>query len=134
MLWASQVATGHANDLRIGVYGSKGSIQWRQEQPDELLWTPLGEPTRILKRGAAAANAAAARLSRIPAGHPEGYLEGFASLYGEIAEHLLAAREGRAAPVEADFPTIDDGLRAVEFIEAVQASARSGGSWVRPGA
>lgn len=134
MLWASQVATGHANDLRIGVYGSMGSIQWRQEQPDELLWTPLGEPTRILKRGAAAANAAAARLSRIPAGHPEGYLEGFASLYGEIAEHLLAAREGRAAPAEADFPTIDDGLRAVEFIEAVQASARSGGSWVRPGA
>lgn len=134
MLWASQVATGHANDLRIGVYGSKGSIQWRQEQPDELLWTPLAEPTRILKRGAAAANAAAARLSRIPAGHPEGYLEGFASLYGEIAEHLLAAREGRAAPAEADFPTIDDGLRAVEFIEAVQASARSGGSWVRPAA
>ncbi|MBQ5946719.1 Gfo/Idh/MocA family protein [Massilia sp. ST3] len=131
MLWASQVATGHANELRIGVYGSRGSIQWRQEQPDELLWTPLGEPTRILKRGTPAANAAAARLSRIPGGHPEGYLEGFASLYGEIAAHLLAAREGRAAPEEAQFPTIADGLRAVEFIEAVQASARAGGSWVQ---
>ncbi|MEH6434563.1 Gfo/Idh/MocA family protein [Massilia sp. DD77] len=131
MLWASQVATGHANELRIGVYGSRGSIQWRQEQPDELLWTPLGEPTRILKRGTPAANAAAARLSRIPGGHPEGYLEGFASLYSEIAEHLLAAREGRAAPADAQFPAIEDGLRAVEFIEAVQASARAGGSWVQ---
>ena len=130
MLWASQLAIGNANELRIGVYGSKGGIQWRQEQPDELLWTPLGEPTRILKRGTPAANAAAARLSRIPGGHPEGYLEGFASLYGEIAQHLLAARDGRPAPPEAQFPTIADGLRAVEFIEAVQASSQAGGSWV----
>ncbi|OON62817.1 oxidoreductase [Massilia sp. KIM] len=129
MLWASQVAPGHGNDLRIGVYGSKGGIQWRQEAPDELWWTPVGEPTRILKRGTPHANAAAARLSRIPGGHPEGYLEGFASLYIEIAAHLLAAREGRSAPPDAWFPTIDDGLRAVEFIEAVQASSRAGGSW-----
>ena len=131
MLWASQAAPGHANDLRIGVYGSKGSIQWRQEQPDELLWTPQGEPTRIVKRGTPAANAAAARLSRIPGGHPEGYLEGFASLYSEIAAHLMAARTGDPAlAANACFPTIDDGLRAVEFIETVQASARAGGVWV----
>jgi predicted dehydrogenase len=130
MLWASQVATGHGNDLRIGVYGSRGSIQWAQERPEELLWTPLGEPTRIVKRGTNAANAAAARVSRIPGGHPEGYLEAFASLYGEIAAHLLAVRAGLPPPADAEFPTIDDGLRAVEFIEAVQASSCAGGVWV----
>lgn len=129
MLWASQVATGHGNDLRIGVYGSRASIQWAQERPDELLVTPLGEPTRIVRRGTPAANAAAARVSRIPGGHPEGYLEAFASLYGEVAAHLLAARSGRPAPAEAEFPTIADGLRAVEFIEAVQASSCAGGAW-----
>jgi predicted dehydrogenase len=134
MLWASQVAIGHANDLRIGVYGSQGSLQWRQEQPDELLWTPLGEATRILRRGTGsnnlAANAAAARLSRIPGGHPEGYLEAFASLYGEVAAHIVAAREGNPeAAGDAWFPTIADGLRAVEFIETVQASSRAGGAW-----
>lgn len=133
MLWASQVAPGHGNDLRIGVYGSKGSIQWAQERPDELLWTPLGEPTRIVKRGTPAANGAAARVSRIPGGHPEGYLEAFASLYGEIAAHLLAARNGVSPTSEAEFPTIDDGLRAVEFIEAVQASGCAGGVWVPGG-
>jgi predicted dehydrogenase len=129
-LWASQVALGHANDLRIGVYGSLGSLQWRQEQPEALLWTPLGEATRILRRGTASADPAAARLSRIPGGHPEGYLEAFASLYGEVAAHILAARDGNPdAAGEAWFPTIDDGLRAVEFIETVQASARDGGVW-----
>jgi predicted dehydrogenase len=134
ILWASQVAPGHANDLRIGVYGSRGSVQWRQERPDELLWTPLDEPTRIVKRGTSAANAAAARVSRIPGGHPEGYLEAFASLYGEIAAHLLAARNSVAPPSDAAFPTIADGLRAVEFIEAVQASSCAGGAWVPAGA
>jgi predicted dehydrogenase len=133
MLWASQVAPGHGNDLRIGVYGSRGSVQWQQERPDELLWTPLGEPTRIVKRGTSAANAAAARVSRIPGGHPEGYLEAFASLYGEIAAHLLAARDGVCPPTDADYPTIDDGLRAVEFIEAVQASSCAGGAWITTG-
>jgi predicted dehydrogenase len=134
MLWASQVAPGHGNDLRIGVYGSRGSVQWQQERPDELLWTPLGEPTRIVRRGTSAANAAAVRVSRIPGGHPEGYLEAFASLYGEIAAHLLAARDGVCPPTDADYPTIDDGLRAVEFIEAVQASSCAGGAWVPAGA
>jgi predicted dehydrogenase len=134
ILWASQVAPGHANDLRIGVYGSRGSVQWRQERPDELLWTPLDEPTRIVKRGTSAANAAAARVSRIPGGHPEGYLEAFASLYGEIAAHLLAARNSVAPPSDAAFPTIADGLRAVEFIEGVQASSCAGGAWVAAGA
>lgn len=130
MLWASQVAPGHANDLRIRVYGSRGGIEWHQQQPDALRWTPLGEPSRVLERGTGAMNGAAARMSRIPAGHPEGYLEAFAGLYSEIADHLLARRDRVAVASDAQFPTIDDGLRAVLFIETVQASSLGGGQWL----
>jgi predicted dehydrogenase len=128
MLWASQVAPGHANDLRIRVYGSKGGIEWAQQQPNELRWTPLGEPSRILTRGSPAMNAGGARTSRVPAGHTEGYIEAFAGLYSEIACHLLARRTG-GDPGVAQFPTIADGLRGVIFIETVQASSAAGGAW-----
>lgn len=128
MLWASQVAPGCANELRIRVYGSAGGIEWAQQQPNELYWTPLGEPTRIVTRGGASMNAAGARVSRIPAGHPEGYIDAFAALYSEIASHLLARRNG-GDPGAAHFPTIDDGLRGVLFIETVQQSSVSGGAW-----
>ncbi|MET0265093.1 MAG: Gfo/Idh/MocA family oxidoreductase [Duganella sp.] len=128
MLWASQVAPGCANDLRIRVFGSAGGIEWAQQNPNVLHWTPLGEPTRIITRGSAAMNAAGARLSRIPAGHPEGYIDAFAALYSEIASHLLARRSG-GDPGAAHFPTIDDGLRGVLFIEAVQQSSLAGGAW-----
>ena len=128
MLWASQVAPGHANELRIRVFGSAGGIEWAQQQPNELRWTPLGEPTRIITRGSAAMNGAGARVSRIPAGHPEGYIDAFAALYSEIACHLLARRD-KSDPGQAQFPTIADGLRGVLFIEAVQASSRCGGAW-----
>lgn len=130
MLWASQVAPGHENELRIRVFGSQGGIEWAQQQPNELRWTPLGEPTRIVTRGSAAMNEAGRRLSRIPAGHPEGYIGAFASLYSEIACHLIARRDG-GDPGAAQFPTIDDGLRGVQFIETVQASSRAGGAWTR---
>jgi predicted dehydrogenase len=129
MLWASQVAPGNANELRIRVYGSKGGIEWAQQQPNELRWTPLGEPTRIVARGSKAMNAAGARVSRVPAGHTEGYVEAFAALYSEIASHLLARRSG-GDPGAATFPTIADGLRGVLFIEAVQASSCAGGAWM----
>ncbi|WP_322401059.1 Gfo/Idh/MocA family oxidoreductase [Massilia luteola] len=132
MLWASQVAPGHANDLRIRVFGSKGGLEWRQQQPNELLWTPLGEPTRIVERGGPGTHAAARRMSRVPAGHTEGYIEAFAALYGDVAHHLLARRAGigGAGMDEAWFPTIDDGLRGVLFIETVQASSCEGGAWL----
>src|SRR6267378_6588555 len=74
-LWASQVAPGNENNLSLRVYGSKGGIEWHQEQPNHLYWSPFGEPTRLLSRAAAGLGATATRVSRIPAGHPEGYLE-----------------------------------------------------------
>jgi predicted dehydrogenase len=129
MLWASQVAPGHANDLRIRVFGSRGGIEWRQQQPNELLYTPLGEPTRILERNGPGAHPAARRMGRVPAGHTEGYIDAFAALYTEVARHLLARRDG-GDPGEAWFPTIADGLRGVLFIETVQASSCEGGVWM----
>jgi predicted dehydrogenase len=105
MLWASQVAPGNENALKLRVYGAQGGVEWRQEQPNHLLWSPLGEATRIVSRGTGAANAAAARVTRIPAGHPEGYLEGFATIYSEVAEAIRAHREGRKRPAEVEFPT-----------------------------
>ena len=131
-LWASQVAPGNENNLRLRVYGSKGGLEWKQEHPNQLQWSPFGEPMQAIARGTGAANAAAARVSRTPAGHPEGYLEGFATLYSEIAQYIRAARAGGAkADAAAHFPTLDDGVKGVQFIEAVVASSAKGGRWVK---
>ncbi|MFN3549761.1 MAG: Gfo/Idh/MocA family protein, partial [Mesorhizobium sp.] len=80
MLWASQVAPGNENALKLRVYGTRGGLEWEQEQPNHLWFTPFGEPKRLITRGGAGAGAAAARVSRVPSGHPEGYLEGFATI------------------------------------------------------
>jgi predicted dehydrogenase len=131
MLWASQVAVGHLNDLKIRIYGAKGGLEWSQRNPDQLLVTALGEPTRIVNRGTSAMNVDAARLSRIPSGHPEGYLEAFANLYGEVAEALVAARQRKPAPKGVVFPTVGDGVRGIQFIDAVQRSSLAGGRWTK---
>jgi len=127
------VAPGNENGLRLRVYGSKGGIEWQQEQPNQLRWSPFGQPTQIIGRGTGAANADAARVTRIPSGHPEGYLEGFATIYGEIAQAIRAARrDGKPMDPAAQFPTIDDGIAGVAFIEAAVASSAAGGTCVAP--
>ena len=135
LLWASQVAPGNQNNLRIRVYGSQGGLEWKQEHPNQLHWSPFGEPTQVISRATGAANASAARVSRIPAGHPEGYLEGFATIYSEIAQAIRAARQGGPKAAKPDpaahFPTLRDGIDGVAFIEAVVASSAKGGRWVR---
>jgi len=131
MLWASQVAPGNENNLKIRIYGTKGGIEWHQEHPNQLSYTPFGKPTQIISRGTGAANASAARVTRIPAGHPEGYLEGFATIYTEVAEAIRAARQGRQPDNAVNFPTIDDGVKGVAFIEAAVKSSAKGATWVR---
>ena len=94
MLWASQVAPGHENGLRLRVYGAKGGIEWVQAEPNTLLHSPLGAPRQLVTRGSAAAGPAAARVTRIPSGHPEGYLEGFANIYTDVATAIRSVDAG----------------------------------------
>ncbi len=130
MLWASQVAPGNENGLRLRIYGEKGGLEWEQEQPNHLWFTPFGEPKRLITRGGAAAGAAAGRVTRVPAGHPEGYLEGFATIYQEAAHAIRAARAGEPAGPEVLYPGISDGLAGMAFIDACVRSSRANGRWI----
>ena len=131
-LWASQVAPGNENALMLRVYGTKGGLQWRQENPNQLLWSPYEKPTQILTRGGPGSGDAAARVTRIPSGHPEGYLEGFANIYAEIAAAIKAARAGKKPGKGVQFPTIEDGVKGLAFIEAAVKSSKSNAKWVKP--
>ena len=129
-LWASQVCTGTTNGLRLRLFGEAGGLDWHQEQPNELRFTPLGGPTRIIQRAGPESLPEATDISRLPAGHPEGYLEGFAQIYRDAADRIAAALEGRQAPTEAPLPTVEDGLRGVHFIHGVVESSRRDAAWV----
>jgi predicted dehydrogenase len=129
-LWATQVAPGNENNLRLRVYGEKGGIEWRQEDPNELLFTPLGQSRRIIRRGSAGTGPAAVHATRIPAGHPEGYLEAFAQLYTDLAEQITAKIEKRSpAPESLLVPGVADGVEGVRFINSVLESSRNGSAW-----
>ncbi len=131
MLWSSQVAPGNENALRLRVYGEKGGLEWAQEHPNQLRVAMLGEAPRVLARGVGPLSPAAAHATRIPAGHPEGYLEAFAQLYRDAAEQVAAALEGRAPdPASLLVPTVEDGTRGVAFLAAAVESNKRGGAWV----
>ena len=130
-LWASQVAPGHENGLRVRVYGTKASLTWVQANPNEMMFAPLGEPIRILTRGGPGSGPADARVTRVPAGHPEGYLEGFANIYTDVALAIKAARTGAKPPEGVMFPTIDDGVKGMAFIEAAVKSSQANGAWTK---
>jgi len=130
-IWASQVAPGNENGLRLRVYGTKGGVEWSQEQPNHLWFTELGQPKQLITRGGAGAGVAAARVSRIPSGHPEGYLEGFATIYAEAARAIRAARDGGRPADDVVFPTVEDGVEGVAFVEACVSSAKKNAAWTR---
>lgn len=130
MLWASQVAPGNENGMYMEVYGTRGGLQWSQEDPNYLWFTPFGEPKRLITRGGAGAGPAAGRLTRVPPGHPEGYLEAFAGIYAEAGRAIIAAREGRAPERGLFYPTIEDGVRGMAFIEACVKSSAKNAAWV----
>ncbi|MEM9733382.1 MAG: Gfo/Idh/MocA family oxidoreductase [Pseudomonadota bacterium] len=131
MLWCSQVAPGNENALRIRVYGETGGLEWAQEDPNYLWHTPFGEPKRLITRNGSGAGDAAARVSRIPPGHPEGYLEGFANIYSEAAEAIVAHRDGNEPDGAVVYPTIEDGLKGVQFIDACVRSSARNAAWVK---
>ncbi|NIF50768.1 Gfo/Idh/MocA family oxidoreductase [Burkholderia sp. Ax-1724] len=129
MLWASQVASGAENALRLRVYGTKAGLAFDQEQPNELWFTPLGGTAERLTRGRVN-SAVAAHATRVPQGHPEGYLEAFAQLYKDAALQIDALNEGREPPPESRLlTTVDDGVAGLRFIEAVLASSAADGQW-----
>ncbi|EWH01853.1 Gfo/Idh/MocA family protein [Halomonas sp. BC04] len=131
MLWSSQVSPGNENGLRLRVYGSRGGLEWCQEEPNRLLHSPLGEPPRILTRNGPGLGAAAVGAARIPPGHPEGYLEAFAQLYSDFAEQIRARQGGREPEVLATgTPGIADGVEGLVFITRALASSAAGGAWV----
>jgi predicted dehydrogenase len=132
MLWASQVATGHENNLKLRVYGDKAGLLWRQEDPNTLEFAQYQKPPAMIRRGAKASLPVAMHGIRVPAGHPEGYLEAFAQLYSDVAEQLEAIEESRApSPYAQLVPTAEDGLDEMLFIEAVLASGADGATWKR---
>ncbi len=131
MLWASQVAVGHENGLKLRVYGTKGGLEWTQADPNYLWFTKFGEPKQLLTRGGAGAWPEAARVTRVPSGHPEGYLEGFATIYAEAARAIRAAREGKAAGAEVIYPSVEDGLIGMKFIDAAVRSSQAGNVWTK---
>jgi predicted dehydrogenase len=131
MMWASMVATGHWHGLRIRVYGEKGSLEWVQEQPNELVLRLADGHHHTLTRGFNWLSPAAQRASRLWPGHPEGYLAAFANLYSDIADAILARRDGvEVDPLAYLFPTVEDGLLGVKFVDAVVESHQQDGRWV----
>jgi predicted dehydrogenase len=131
-LWVSQVAVGNENALKLRIYGSKGGIEWKQENPNYLWFTPFGQPARLLTRGGSGATPVAARVTRVPSGHPEGYLEGFATIYSEAARAIRAGRTGAKPDKAVMFPGIDDGVQGMAFIEACVKSSKRNGGWTKP--
>lgn len=126
LLWCSQVAIGTENELRLRLFGDQGALTWSQENPNELFFTKLGGPEQRLTRNGDGFVSGPFVKARLPSGHPEGYLEGFATLYQDIADCLLASED--AAP--SHLPGIADGVRGMEFVDAALASAQADGKWV----
>ena len=132
VLIASQISAGEENDLNISIYGEKGGLQWRQMAPNSLVVKWLDRPMQVLRTGVGPLYPEALAHARVPAGHPEGYLEAFANIYRNFAHCLRARLQGQEPdPLYLDFPTVDDGLRGMLFIERVVESSRSSQKWLK---
>ncbi len=130
ILYASQISAGEENALTLRAYGEKGGLEWHQMEPNSLLVKWLDKPMQVYRTGVGDLSQAALQHARVPAGHPEGYLEAFANIYRNFAVQLEARLEGTTIDTDLyDFPTIDDGIRGMAFIEAVVASSQSNQKW-----
>jgi predicted dehydrogenase len=113
------------------VYGAKGSLEWHQEDPNELIVKYADKPRRTYRRGNEYVSDIAKRFSRLPFGHPEAFIEAFANIYVEAARAVEAEVTGQAIPPDCDFPTVDDGVEGMAFVATVVQSAKAGGAWTR---
>lgn len=129
--WSSQIAVGHDNDLRVRIYGTKGAIRWAQEDPNHAVVSYLDRPTGVISRGRDPLSPRARSLSRIPSGHPEGYFECFANLYSTFITALVKTLAGEPPTKDdLDFPSVEDGVRGVKYIEACVASSKQDAKWI----
>lgn len=131
VLMASQICIGEENAFNIRVYGDKASLEWHQEYPGDLLVKYPDRPRELWRHGNAYLDPKAVRFTRVPPGHPEGYLEAFANLYREVFRAIAAEVEGKKQPGDLDFPTIEDGIEGMIFIETVVKSAKRGARWIK---
>jgi predicted dehydrogenase len=132
ILHASQISVGEENNLNIRIYGEKGGLEWHQQEPNTLLIKWPDRPTEIMRTGVGTLGHAAQAATRIPAGHPEGYLEAFANIYVNFARHLRAKLEGTTPDAASfDYPGIADGIRGMAFIEAAVESSRLNSRWTK---
>ncbi|MAM33294.1 MAG: oxidoreductase [Acidimicrobiaceae bacterium] len=123
-IWSSQVAVGCENGLKLRIYGDKGGLEWEQENPNQITFARFGEPKQIITRGGAGLGKGAERWTRIPPGHPEGYLEGFANLYNDIADIISGTNDSELVP------DLNAGLDGMWFISSCLASSEANGSWI----
>ena len=131
-IWSSQVAVGNENNLKIRVFGENGGLEWKQEDPNYLYHTKFGHPTQRITRGSSSAGKEANEVTRIPSGHPEGYLEGFANIYSDVCKVLFAQINKQNYEHSNDcYPTIYDGIEGMRFIETVLESSKNNSKWVR---
>lgn len=131
VLMASQVAVAQENSLRIRIYGEKGGLEWHQEEPNTLLMRWPDRQPEVIRTGGAGLSPWATANTRTPAGHPEGYLEAFANLYRHFAAALQARLAGEEPnPIDMDFPSVEEGVRGMQFIEAIVSTKNSNQKWI----
>lgn len=130
-LWTSGLAIGRTHGLTLQVFGEVGGLRWSQEQPSQLFYTPLNEPTRIIERGSAGMSAAAARANHITVGHGEGFVPAIANIYKDLADVISSAESGgKPDPLALTYPTVKEGCHSIEVVYAMAESAKNGGQWV----
>lgn len=133
IIHCSQISVGDENNLNIRVYGTKAALEWHQEHPNELIVKYPDQPRQIWRRGNGYVAPVAGRFTRIPPGHPEGYLEAFGNVYRDVFRAIEAEVAGKKRPQDLDFPTIEDGVEGMAFIEAAVKSSKVGAKWVKMG-
>ena len=131
VLYASQVSVGEENNLSVRVYGTKASLEWHQEHPNELTVKYPDAPRKIYRRGNGYVSDIAKRFTRLPFGHPEAFIEAFANVYLEAARAIEAVKEGKSIPADVDYPTVEDGVLGMAFIATAVASAQNGSTWTK---
>jgi predicted dehydrogenase len=131
VLYASQVSVGEENNLSVRVYGTKASLEWHQEHPNELTVKYPDAPRKIYRRGNGYLSDIAKRFTRLPFGHPEAFIEAFANIYLEAARAIEAVKEGKSIPADVDYPTVEDGVLGMAFIATAVASAQNGSTWTK---